>query len=105
MMFKSDSEIALIIAQRFKQERLFLQLTQVDLAKRALVSVKVVRNFEQHGKINLINLIALTKALNRSNIFDDLFNFEKERIELDVFEYMEQMKKNKNRKRVRKKKR
>jgi len=61
------------------------------------VKIYVVRNFEQHAKINLDNLISLLRALKKLNVFEELFDFAKGRIESDPFEYKQKNKKVKQR--------
>ncbi len=102
LILKSDSEIATLLSQRIKQERIIQQLKQEDLATRADVSISVVRSFEQSAKITFKNLISILRALGKTSIFEDLFDFKKERIELDAFEYSENLEKSYNKKRVKK---
>ena len=100
ILLLSDSEIAMDLAQRIKKERIAQNIKQTDLALRADISLSVVKNFEQFGKITLKNLISILKALGKSSLFTELFDFEKERIENDAFEYAENQKNKYNRKRV-----
>ena len=100
ILLLSDSEIAMDLAQRIKKERIAQSIKQTDLALRADISLSVVKNFEQSGKITLKNLISILKALGKSSLFTELFDFEKERIENDAFEYAENQKNKYNRKRV-----
>ena len=48
-------------------------------------------------KITLHNLIAILRALQKQEIFNELFDFEKERIAVDAFKYEEETRKKKSR--------
>ena len=63
---KSVSEICVDIAQKVKQRRLELNLTQKGLALRADVNIETYRKFERIGEISLVNLVKIAIAL----IFD-----------------------------------
>lgn len=99
--FTSDNDVCKILAQRIKKERIAQQITQEDMAYRANVSSYAVRNFEQKGEITLGNLVAVLGALNKKNVLSNLFDFTQERIEFDAFEYLENLEKKYNKKRVR----
>jgi len=86
--FSSNDEIAKILSFRIKQERVAQELKQSDLADIANVKVHVIRNFEQNATITLDNLISIIRALKKLDIFNDMFDFNKERIELDAFNYI-----------------
>lgn len=61
------------IAERVKQRRLAMLLTQAGLAKRADIPLSTYRIFEQTGKISLAGLLKIGFALNCLNNFDQLF--------------------------------
>lgn len=61
------------IAQRVKQRRTTMQLTQVALAKRADIPLPTYRVFEHSGKISLMGLLKIGMALNCLEDFDCLF--------------------------------
>lgn len=64
------------IAQRVKQRRQALRLTQAALAKQADVPLPTYRVFEQTGKISLMALLKIAMALNCLGDFDRLFATE-----------------------------
>ena len=68
------------------------ELKQSDLAQKANVKVHVVRNLEQHSKITLDNLISIVRALKKLDIFNEMFDFAKQRIEVDAFNYVAEKK-------------
>lgn len=87
----SDEEIAEILSSRIKDERIAQGVKQKDLAIRAGVGVHVIRNFEQSSRITLINLIAIIRSLRKTSALKELFDFKRERIELDAFEYADKI--------------
>ncbi|OGS70667.1 MAG: hypothetical protein A3F91_09140 [Flavobacteria bacterium RIFCSPLOWO2_12_FULL_35_11] len=90
-ILSNNNEISMVLANRIKEERIAQNLKQSDLARRANVKIHVVRNFEQFGKITLDNLISILRGLRKVEVFSGIFNFSKERIELDAFEYKEKI--------------
>ena len=98
-VLSSNKEISSLLSSRIKQERLAQGLKQIDLAKKANVGIRIIRELEQNSKISLDSLISVIRALQKIDIFNSLFDFAKERIELDAFEYQEKIL-NKAKKRV-----
>ncbi len=66
-------EMALNIAQKVKQRRLELDLTQAGLSARAGIPVPTYRVFERTGKISLQALLHIGFALNCLSDFNTLF--------------------------------
>lgn len=62
------------IAERVKERRLELNLTQKAFAKRAGVGYDVYRKFENTGEITLRNLVLCAIALDDVEIFIGLFD-------------------------------
>lgn len=98
--FSTNDDIAKILSARIKDERIAQELKQSDLAKMADVKPHVIRNLEQHSKVSLDNLISIIRALKKLSIFEDMFDFEQERIDIDAFNYKNNIDK-KAKKRVR----
>ncbi len=90
--FSTNDDIAKLLSFRIKEERIAQQLKQSELAARANVKVHVVRNLEQHSKITLDNLISIIRALKKLDIFNEMFDFAKQRIEVDAFNYINEQK-------------
>lgn len=61
------------IAERVKEQRLSLNLTQQAFAKRAGVGYDAYRKFENSGEITLRNLALCAVALDEVECFDGLF--------------------------------
>ena len=90
--FSTNDDIAKLLSFRIKEERIAQQLKQSELAARANVKVHVVRNLEQHSKITLDNLISIIRALKKLDVFNEMFDFAKQRIEVDAFNYANEQK-------------
>jgi len=90
--FSRNEDIAMLLALRIKEERIAQNLKQSELATRADLKIHVIRNLEQHSKITLDNLISILRALKKLDVFNDMFDFAKERIEVDAFEYTKEQK-------------
>lgn len=74
LFLRSSSEIILIIAQRAKEQRLGLNLSQKSLSLRSGVSLSVIKKFERTGKISLESLLKLAIILDVIQDFDALFH-------------------------------
>jgi len=62
----AEEEVALVLAHRAKRLRLQKNIKQKELGKMAnLSSATTYSNFEQTGKISLINFLKILRALGR----------------------------------------
>lgn len=68
-----DSEILKQVASRAKEARIGQDLRQSDLSERSGVPLSSVRVFERSGKISLVYLVKLMRALSRIEELDALF--------------------------------
>ncbi len=84
-VLSTNEDIAKVLALRLKRERISQSLKQAELASMADVKPHVIRNLEQHSKISLDNLISIMRALRKTDVFETMFDFETERIEVDAF--------------------
>lgn len=71
--FETPLELAQAIAQRAKQRRTALRLTQSELAQKAGLSLSTLRRFEQTGQISLEGLLRIAFALDSMEDFKALF--------------------------------
>ncbi|ALO15589.1 transcriptional regulator, y4mF family [Salinivirga cyanobacteriivorans] len=69
----NPQKIAEEIAQRAKQRRLELNITQEQLARRSGVSFGSVKRFENQAKISLQHLLMIAVALDATDEFSTLF--------------------------------
>lgn len=75
--FKSPRDYLKEIAQKVKQRRLELNLTQEGLARRAGLKLPTYRKFEQTGEISLKSLISIAWVMDNLDDFNDLFSTRK----------------------------
>ncbi len=69
----TDEEILLVLAHRAKKLRIENNLKQSEFSKSAsLSSATTYSNFEQTGKISLLNFIKVLRAFGRLSEFDTL---------------------------------
>jgi len=69
----TDIEILKQIASRAKDARIKQELRQSDLSERSGVPLSSVRVFERSGKISLVYLVKLMRALSCIEELDALF--------------------------------
>ncbi|MGM8909481.1 helix-turn-helix domain-containing protein [Psychrobacter sp. 1U1] len=79
--FYTPSEIAKILGERLKAQRLLLNLTQATLAERSGIGVSTVARIESGQGGTLDNIIRLALALGMVNSFAELFNMAPTNIE------------------------
>ena len=93
----NPNAIAKNLAERMKERRLSMNLTQEALAKKSGVSYGSIKRFETQYKISLENLLNIALALDALEEFNNLFP---ERKYTSIDEMLSQ-KKQKKRKRAR----
>lgn len=71
--FYTPSEVAGILGERLKTQRLSLNLTQATLAERSGIGVSTVARIESGQGGTLDNVIRLATALGMVNHFAELF--------------------------------
>ena len=69
----SPNSKAKALAERVRQRRLELDLTQEGLSVRAGITLATYRRFERTGKISLEGLLYIAFALDSLNDFDQVF--------------------------------
>ena len=71
--FKKPEEIVTLLCERLRKERLYLEMTQADVATRAGVSVNTVSNLEAGRNVSFENLVRVAMVLGRLNELEELF--------------------------------
>ena len=71
--FETPVSIARAVAERAKQRRTTMRLTQAELAKKAGLSLSAYRRFEQQGQIAFTGLLQIAFALDCMSDFNALF--------------------------------
>lgn len=72
-VFDTPLSVALALAERVKQRRLALRLTQAELAQKAGIPIATYRLFETKGKISLSGLLQIAFAMDCMGDFNALF--------------------------------
>ncbi|MFY0606250.1 MAG: helix-turn-helix transcriptional regulator [Cyclobacteriaceae bacterium] len=83
MNLKIPSEVQIEIAQRVRNQRKVLKLSQEELAIKSGVSFGSVKRFETSGKISLESLLKLAVVLGSLEDFDQLFLPKENLLSLD----------------------
>jgi len=68
----TSEEISTILAERFRERRLFMGWKQSTLAERSGVSLASLRRFEKYGLISLQSLLKLAMVLECLDEFSHL---------------------------------
>lgn len=71
--FETPVSVARAVAERAKQRRTAMRLTQAELAQKAGLSLSAYRRFEQQGQIAFSGLLQIAFALDCMSDFNVLF--------------------------------
>lgn len=71
--FLSSAEIISMLCARLRQERLVLEWTQAELARRAGITVSTLSNLEAGKNISFETLVKVTMVLGRTQELTALF--------------------------------
>jgi transcriptional regulator with XRE-family HTH domain len=71
--FETPVSVARAVAERAKQRRTAMRLTQTELAQKAGLSLSAYRRFEQQGQIAFSGLLQIAFALDCMSDFNALF--------------------------------
>ena len=71
--FKKPEEIVTLLCARLRKERLYLEMTQADVATRAGISVNTVSNLEAGRNVSFENLVRVAMVLGRLKELEELF--------------------------------
>jgi transcriptional regulator with XRE-family HTH domain len=66
----TDSELIAEIGDRMRRYRLQQNIPQEDLAEKAGVAPRTVRNMESGGDVRLSTIVAVLRALGRTDVID-----------------------------------
>lgn len=72
-VFETPASVAQAVAERAKQRRTAMRLTQAELAQKAGLSLSTYRRFEQQGQIAFSALLQIAFALDCMSDFNALF--------------------------------
>jgi transcriptional regulator with XRE-family HTH domain len=69
---KAPPEVSKVLAERVRNLRKQLKMSQEEMAERSGVSLGSLKRFENSGKISLESLLKLIHLLGRLNEFDNI---------------------------------
>ena len=84
--FKKPEEVVTLLCERLRKERLYLEMTQADVATRAGVSVNTVSNLEAGRNVSFENLVRVAMVLGRLKELEELFKPDLNSID-DILRY------------------
>ncbi|WP_441375030.1 helix-turn-helix transcriptional regulator [Acinetobacter lwoffii] len=73
LRFRKPEEVVGLLYERLRKERLYLEMTQSDVATRAGVSVNTVSNLEAGRNVSFENLVRVAMVLGRLKELEELF--------------------------------
>ena len=73
LIFKKPEEVVTLLCERLRKERLYLEMTQADVATRAGISVNTVSNLEAGRNVSFENLVRVAMVLGRLKELEELF--------------------------------
>ena len=73
LIFKKPEEVVTLLCERLRKERLYLEMTQSDVATRAGISVNTVSNLEAGRNVSFENLVRVAMVLGRLKELEELF--------------------------------
>ena len=73
LIFKKPEEVVALLCERLRKERLYLEMTQADVAARAGIGVNTVSNLEAGRNVSFENLVRVAMVLGRLQELEELF--------------------------------
>ena len=73
MMLKTPYDISMELAERAREKRKYMKLTQLQLAEKSGVSLSSLKRFERTGEISLSSLLKIAMVLDSLKDFEKVF--------------------------------
>ena len=73
LKFRKPKEVVGLLCERLRKERLYLEMTQADVAARAGIGVNTVSNLEAGRNVSFENLVRVAMVLGRLQELEELF--------------------------------
>lgn len=73
LRFRKPEEVVALLCERLRKERLYLEMTQADVAARAGIGVNTVSNLEAGRNVSFENLVRVAMVLGRLQELEKLF--------------------------------
>ncbi|MCF9047444.1 helix-turn-helix domain-containing protein [Acinetobacter nectaris] len=86
LIFKKPEEVVSLLCERLRKQRLYLAMTQADVAARAGIGVNTVSNLEAGRNVSFENLVRIAMVLGRLKELETLFEPNLDSID-DILRY------------------
>ena len=73
LKLRKPEEVVALLCERLRKERLYLEMTQADVAARAGIGVNTVSNLEAGRNVSFENLVRVAMVLGRLQELEELF--------------------------------
>ena len=73
LMLKTPYEVSLELAEKAREKRKYMKLTQLQLAEKSGVSLSSLKRFERTGEISLASLLKIAMVLDSLKDFEKVF--------------------------------
>mgnify|MGYP006342725183 FL=1 len=91
LYFTKPEEVVTLLGERLRKQRLFLEMSQAEVAARAGVGVNTVSNLEAGRNVSVENLVRIAMVLCRLNELQELFKPQLNSVN-DILRYESQSK-------------
>ncbi|MDA3459621.1 helix-turn-helix transcriptional regulator [Acinetobacter sp. AOR44_HL] len=91
LYFTKPEEVVTLLGERLRKQRLFLEMSQAEVAARAGVGVNTVSNLEAARNVSVENLVRIAMVLGRLNKLQELFQPQLNSVK-DILRYESQSK-------------
>lgn len=89
--FIKPEEVVTLIGERLRKQRLFLEMSQAEVAARSGVGVNTVSNLEAGRNVSVENLVRIAMVLGRLHELQELFHPQLNSVN-DILRYESQSK-------------
>lgn len=73
LSLKTPYDVSMELAERAKEKRKYMKLTQMQLAEKSGVSLSSLKRFERTGEISLSSLLRIAMVLDSLKDFEQVF--------------------------------
>lgn len=91
LSFIKPEEIVTLLGERLRKQRLFLEMSQAEVASRSGVGVNTVSNLEAGRNVSVENLVRIAMVLGRLHELQELFQPQLNSVN-DILRYENQSK-------------
>ncbi|HAV5002021.1 TPA: XRE family transcriptional regulator [Acinetobacter baumannii] len=89
--FIKPEEIVILLGERLRKQRLFLEMSQAEVAARSGVGVNTVSNLEAGRNVSVENLVRIAMVLGKLHELQELFQPQLNSVN-DILRYESQTK-------------